>query len=139
MADKNSWGASVAGLKSGVFWDAITAGVTVSAVFPILMADNVAIELAWTGTPTATVALAMSNSYRLSEDGVTVKNAGNWTDISTAPSTYPICKVWGAVPAGGASSMMIVAWQVPAAFVRITYTYVSGSGTLTGYSHIKGV
>lgn len=82
-------------------------------------------DLVWTGTPTGTFQVQVSNSYQQNPDG-SVKVAGNWQTLPTSSftGTYP-------VPAGSAGNGFLDIVGTQAAWVRLQYTAVSGTGTLT--------
>lgn len=85
-----------------------------SSTINILYLDNIGIQLVWTGTPTGTFIIQVSN------DNTT------WGTLSpTSPST---------ISAGGsASDAEISLNQLPWKYLRVKYTRSSGTGTLQGY------
>jgi len=86
---------------------------------------GISYDIAWTGTPTGTFQIQVSNTVTLNLDG-TLQNAGNWTTLPTSSfsGTYP-------VPAGSTSNGFIDVVGTEAYAVRIKYTRSSGTGTLT--------
>lgn len=88
----------------------------------ILWLDNVGIQLIFTGTPTGTFSVEVSNDYA-TENGTPI-DSGTWTAIS-----------FGSAPtAGGAAgNIYLDINQLSAAYVRVVYSPTSGSGTLDAY------
>ena len=82
-------------------------------------------DVTWTGTPTGTFQVQVSNTYAQSPVG-DVLNAGSWTILPSADfvGTYP-------VPSGSAGNGFIDVVGTSAAFARLVYVAVSGSGNLT--------
>lgn len=86
---------------------------------------GISYDLAWTGTPTGTFAVQVSNTYSQSATGAVI-NAGNWNTLPTASfsGTYP-------VPAGSPGNGFLDVVGTEAAWVRIVYTPSGGAGSLT--------
>ena len=86
---------------------------------------GISYDLSWTGTPTGTFAVQVSNTYQLGLDGV-VLNAGNWYDLPSAAliGTLP-------TPAGTDGTGFIDVIGTEAYAVRLAYTASSGDGNLT--------
>lgn len=82
-----------------------------SATQTIENVDNIFIQIRFAGTMTGTL------KVQASVDGIL------WDDFVFSPAL--------AQPAGSALAYAISLNQIPAAFFRITYTNVSGTGTLT--------
>lgn len=82
-----------------------------SASIPIGNFDNSGIQLSWTGTPTGTISVLVSN------DG------SDWDPLTFDPVLIQ--------PAGSAGKYGINLNQVPFPFVQLQYVNVSGTGTLT--------
>lgn len=82
-------------------------------------------DIVWTGTPTGTFAVQVSNTYAQNADG-TVKTAGSWSTLpsSSFTGTYP-------VPAGSAGNGFLDIVGTEAAWCRLVYTASGGSGNLT--------
>lgn len=83
-------------------------------------------DIAWTGTPTGTFAVQVSNTYVPSAaPGNLRQNAGNWTTIPAAnfQGTYP-------TPAGSADNGALDLDVTAFSWVRLVYTRSSGTGTL---------
>lgn len=81
-------------------------------------------DLVWTGTPTGTFQVQVSNSYQQGPEGE-VLNAGSWTTIPSTSftGTYP-------TPSGSSGFGFIDIVGTEAAWVRLQYTAASGTGTL---------
>lgn len=95
-----------------------------SPVINIQGLDNIGVQLNFTGTPVGTFQILVSADH--AEDDVTrkVTNPGTFIPI-TLPST-PIA-------AGVAGQIFIDLNQLASAFMRIDYTFTSGTGTLDAY------
>lgn len=86
---------------------------------------GISYDLRWTGTPTGTFQVQVSNSYAQDPEG-NVTAAGNWNTLPTSSfsGTYP-------VPAGSSGNGFLDVVGTEAAWVRLVYTAVSGAGNLT--------
>jgi hypothetical protein len=80
--------------------------------------DNLGMTISWTGSPTGTL------KVQASTDGTTYK------DLSFTKTPLP-------QPAGSADSFPLNLHNFPWAWVRVTYTNVSGSGTLSAVLFAK--
>jgi hypothetical protein len=80
-------------------------------------------DLSWTGTPTGTFSVEVSNTFTTDGFG-NVSNAGNWTAVTLS----------GPISASGsADNAFINLAGLEAYAIRLVYTRVSGSGTLNAY------
>lgn len=97
-------------------------GNITSTVVPLQYEDNVGIQLVWTGSPVGTFAV------QVSLDQI------NWIDLpSTAfNGTYP-------VPGTTSSPAYLDMALMSAAYIRLSYTSTSGTGTLNALLVAKGV
>lgn len=86
---------------------------------------GISFDLVWTGSPTGTFQVQVSNSYSQDPEGNVIA-AGNWTTLPTSSfsGTYP-------VPSGSGSSGFLDVVGTEAAWVRLAYTATSGTGSLT--------
>lgn len=86
---------------------------------------GISYDLSWTGTPTGTFAVQVSNTYSQNADG-SVANAGNWTTLPTSSftGTYP-------APSGSTGNGFLDIVGTEAYAIRLVYTASSGSGNLT--------
>lgn len=87
-------------------------------------------QFIWTGTPTGTVGIQVSNDYSLDATG-TVSNTGTW-------STYWFMKSDGtfvtSLSTGGAAGNAYIELPALGSYaVRPIYTFSSGTGTLNIY------
>lgn len=91
--------------------------------------DNIALQAQWTGTPTGTFAIQVSNDYQPPRTpGSTVPaNAGTWFTITPGLTN----------PAGAAASDRKTFADLPDAWIRLVYTNASGAGTLNAYLNGK--
>lgn len=101
----------------------ITGPVTVLSNLP-----GIGYDISWTGTPTGTFQINISNSAKFDNEGNYIAGTGNWTTIpsSSFSGTYP-------VPSGSADNGFIDLMGTNGYAVQLTYTASSGDGTLTVY------
>ena len=92
----------------------------ISSVSIIQMISFISYTLVWTGTPTGTFSVEVSNDYKRSSAGV-VLNAGTWVPLTLSAAT---------VASGAAGSGFIDIDGVAAYAIRLKYTATSGAGTL---------
>lgn len=99
-------------------------GSITSAVTIIQMLPGISYDISWTGTPTGTFTVQVSNTYANDPSG-TVRTAGRWHSLPAASfsGTYP-------APAGSAGQGFLDVVGTEAYAVRIIYTRVSGTGVL---------
>lgn len=77
-------------------------------------------DFIWTGTPTGTFSVEISNTYAINANG-SVYNAGDWTPVAlSSPITA----------AGSGDNAFINLAGVEAYAIRLVYTSTSGTGTL---------
>lgn len=86
---------------------------------------GISYDLVWTGTPTGTFQVQVSNSYSQDNEGNAI-NAGSWNTLPSASftGTYP-------TPSGSSGFGFLDVVGTEAAWVRLQYTATSGVGTLT--------
>jgi hypothetical protein len=91
----------------------------------IQMLPGISYDIVWTGTPTGTFQVQVSNTYSVANNGA-VYNAGSWNTLPTSSftGTYP-------VPSGSAGNGFLDVVGTEAYAVRLVYTATSGSGNLT--------
>jgi hypothetical protein len=102
--------------------------VTSSAVH-IMYLDNVGIQFVWTGTPTCTLNVLVSNQTTVGSNPPTPVS-GSFTALTLTGVTNP---------AGGSGTFWIDLNQLGAEWVEAQYASCSGSGTLSAYLSAKGV
>lgn len=96
----------------------------------VMYTDNVTIQFVWTGTPTGTFGVSVSNDAILSPyGGVT---GGTWTPLVLTSPEPPVAS-------GAAGNGIINLTQLGARFVRPTYTRTSGTGSCTAMLSAKPV
>lgn len=97
-------------------------GATVTSLPTNIVGNKVMIcyTIQWTGTPTGTFSVQNSGDYQVAPDGTTVLNAGTWNTytLSTTTST------------GGAAGNGTIEVVTGAPWIRLVYTFSSGTGTL---------
>ncbi len=86
---------------------------------------GISYSVVWSGTPTGTFTVQVSNDYSENRDG-SVRNAGSWSDLpsSSFQGTYP-------APAGSGGNGMLDVNVTNVYAIRLNYTRVSGTGQLT--------
>lgn len=97
-------------------------GALTSQAIALTQVDNVAVQLAWTGSPTGTFTVQGSIDYVPLPGGGSSLNAGTWTTI-TLPTT--------AATGGAAGTLLINMNDLGFPWMRVVYTPTSGTGTLT--------
>lgn len=106
--------------KSGVLAGVMAStNIIYSNILGIRQTDNQGLELNWTGTPTGTIQVMVSNS------GI----QGNFYALTFNPLL--------AQPSGAAGGYVISLTAIPFQYMYIVYTNTSGSGTITAYSQCK--
>jgi len=91
-----------------------------SAVTIIKMLSQISYDISWTGAPTGTFSVQVSDTYTQDGQG-NVLNAGDWT-------TLPLS---GAAATGGAAGNGIIDILATGSYaMRLIYTAGSGSGTM---------
>lgn len=93
-----------------------------SAGIHIMYGDNVGIQVVWTGTPTGTFGVSVSNTATLNPNGAV--SGGIWTPLVLSTPNNP-------VTSGSSGNGYIDLNQLTAAFVQLTYTATSGAGNCT--------
>ena len=106
----------------------MSAGNTPSALKSVYQ-DNFGIQLDWTGAPVGTFSVQVS-SNRKQDDNGNVLYAGTFVALPLVPAI---------AAAGTPDTAYIDLNQMSAQFIRVVYTAVSGTGTLTGVMVGKGV
>ena|SRR5271165_5817897 len=91
--------------------------------------DNAYFSLIWTGTPTGTFNVQISNDHQQDGNG-NVQVAGTWATVTL---NTPITAT------GSANNAGIIVNGIAAPWIRINYTASSGSGTLDAYFSAKGI
>lgn len=107
-------------INSGDMSGSITGPATIIQRLP-----GISYDISWTGTPTGSFAVQVSNTYAQDPEGNTL-NAGTWTSLPTSAfiGTYP-------APSGSSGTGFLDVIGTEAYAVRLIYTRVSGSGNLT--------
>lgn len=113
-------GSGSSAVVSGDMSANITGPATVIQRLPGLSYD-----LVWTGTPTGTFTVQVSNTYAQGADGKVIA-IGNWKSLPTSAfsGTYPVAS-------GSAGSGFLDLVGTSAYAVRLLYNFTSGTGTLT--------
>ena len=92
--------------------------------------DNIGVQFVWTGTPTGTFGINVSNNATLGANGVI--SGGTWTPLVFSAPNNPTAT-------GSAGNGFIDLNQTGAAFIQVTYVASSGSGSLTAIVAAKPV
>jgi hypothetical protein len=107
-------GSKPSGMVGGVM---TSTNVIYSQIFELSRMDNIGLEIAWSGTPTGTLLVYVSNS------GI------NWPSLVFNPAY--------AQPSGSAGVEGLNINQYPFKWMMLQYTNASGSGVLTAYGQNK--
>jgi hypothetical protein len=91
--------------------------------------DNEGVQLHFTGTPTGTFQVQVSNDHDESDAGNVIA-VGNWVSVVLNPAP---------VAAGALGDIYIDLNQLSAMWIRVVYTNSSGVGVLTGFIAAKAV
>lgn len=91
-----------------------------SAVTVIQNTSQIGYDISWTGTPTGTFSVQVSNTYSQYPDG-SVNNPGTWTSLTLSSPT---------TAAGTSGSGFIDIDATSAYAIRLIYVPASGTGTL---------
>ncbi len=87
-----------------------------------LFTDNIGVQFVWTGTPTGTFGIDVSNTATLNPDGTV--SGGTWDPVVFTDPDAPAAT-------GSSGSGFIDLNQSGAAFVRVTYTRSASTGNCT--------
>ena len=97
----------------------------------IQITDNTAYELVWSGTPAGIFNVQVSLDYAPGTGPNSLPiNPGNWTNITLST---PV------VASGTSNYAFIEISQSSSAYIRISYTATSGTGTVNGYVSGKSI
>jgi hypothetical protein len=108
----------IGSLPSGVLAGTMTGTTTIySNIVDISRMDNISFEVAWSGTPTGTLSVLVSNS------------AVNWNALTFSPLL--------AQPAGSAGGLFIDMTQLASKYILLQYVNASGTGSLTAFMQVK--
>ena len=107
---------------------AVASTVTGTPVHVIYL-ENVGIQYVWTGTPTCTIGVQVSNQ--------TIP--GSNPPAPVANSFTPLTLTGLSNPSGSAGSFWLDINHTGAEWIEATYTSCSGSGTLSAYLSAKGL
>jgi len=102
-------------IQNGVMSGTSTINSTPQYVFN---QDNLGLEVSWTGTPTGTITVLGSISQQFQDAGATA----TFYSFTFGPALPQ--------PAGSGGSFLVNLNQVPFPYIKVSYTNVSGSGTL---------
>lgn len=91
--------------------------------------DNIAVQFVWTGTPTCTLSVLVSNQTTPGSNPPTPVS-GSFTALTIGGLTNP---------AGSSGSFVIDLNNLGEEWVEAAYTSCTGSGTLSAYLTAKGV
>ena len=108
---------------------AAVASTVTSTPVHIMYLDNVGIQYVWTGTPTCTLSVLVSNQT-VAGSNPPAPVAGSFTALTLTGLVNP---------AGSAGTFWIDLNQLGAEWVEAQYASCSGSGTLSAFLSAKGV
>ncbi len=103
---------------------AVSSGNVTSLVTDVDKKDVLLYQCVWTGTLAGTFSVETSNTYKPNANGIpngTPLVAGSWD----------VLPITGATAAGVAGSGSIELAEIGAPYIRLVFTYTSGSGNLT--------
>lgn len=101
-----------------------------SAPIHVQYSDNIGVQFVWTGTPTGTFGINVSNTAILGTNGTIT--GGTWTPLVLDAPNNPVTE-------GDAGNGFIDLNQTGAAFVQVTYVATGGSGNCTAVLTAKPV
>ncbi len=110
--------------------DGESMGASITGAPTVLQSiSNFSYDITWTGTsPVGTVSLQVSNTYAIGPDG-TESVAGTWTSVPVEINSTSVATT---VAVSGSTGDIFMDIQKHTAYaVRIIYTRVSGTGTMT--------
>lgn len=107
-------GSAPSGIEAGAM---ASTNTIYSQIIDVSKMDNIGLEVAWSGTPTGTFSILVSNS------GV------NWNALTFNPVLDQ--------PAGSAAGMAIDIMQLPFKYILLQYVNASGTGVLNVYGQMK--
>lgn len=102
-----------------------------SSVTDIRWLDDVGLQLVWTGSPTGSFAVQVSADYNPGGQSGTIANAGNWTPLTLTYFNGSTNVTATSVPTSVGSPIYLDLSLLSAPYIRLVYTKVSGTGTLT--------
>ena|ERR1700677_2695464 len=106
----------------------MTASIT-SAVVETRNQDNIGFQLNWTGAPVGTFTFQVSMDFFEDING-NIVNPGNWTTLPVTPAI---------TAAGTPNTAYVDINQTSSPYMRVVYTFASGTGTLDGFANGKGI
>lgn len=106
-------------IPSGVFNGAMSGTNTIySQIIDVSRMDNIGLEINWTGTPTGTISINVSDS------GI------NFYPLTSFNNTLP-------QPAGSAGGYPVTLTMLPFKYLMLKYINISGTGVLNVYGQVK--
>lgn len=114
LPNPNQSGSIASGIINGVM---ASTNTIYSQIIDLSKMDNIGLEVAWSGTPTGTFSIMVSNSGK------------NFNALTFNPVL--------AQPAGAAGGMAVDINQLPFKYLMLQYVNVSGSGILNVYGQNK--
>ena len=100
-----------------------------SPVTNIQYLDNVGVQVDFTSTPTGTLTIEVSATYKQDDLG-NVTNAGTWVPLSFLVAGLSVTSV--AVTSGSPSPIYADLFNLSAPWIRVRYVNASSSGTISG-------
>lgn len=114
------------------------AGNLTGTVTNINNLDNVGLQLNWTGSPTGTFSVQVSADYSQDTNG-NVLAAGNWISMVLTYWNGVAFVTTTTIPTTVGSPIFLDLDLLSAPWIRVIYTFGSGSGTLNAYVTAKGL
>lgn len=107
-----------------VIADGDMAGDVTSLVTSIGQITQMGYTISWTGSPTGSFDVQVCNNAQFDASGAYVAGSGSWVSLPLTPTINA---------AGSGDTAYADVIPTSAAFIRLMYERISGTGTLTAY------
>lgn len=101
-----------------------------SLVTDIQFLDDIGYQFSWTGSPTGNIAIQVSANHN-QDDFANVTVAGDWVPLTLTYWNGSAFITATSIPTSVGSSVYIDLALLSAPYIRVVYTKVSGTGSLT--------
>ncbi len=113
-------------------------GNLTSTVTNIQFLDNIGLQCNFTGSPVGLISAEVSADYEKTPEG-TVSNQGSWAPIPLSYFSGSSMTTALSIPVSVGSPIYIDLNQLSAPWIRIKYTFTSGTGVLSSFITCKQV